>query len=481
MTQPDDKQLIAGGQTTYFPGRTHDVTLHQQLYRYADDLQQLLERHTELEHHNDTLRDACARLNENSQILDELFSRSCDIQIVTDMAGRVIRSNPAARVLATESMLSGSELRYWLLPAYRDNFDALLQRALGRIKGEDAWELQFRRDSKTGGPLIASAQAFAVVQKEEALKIHWILRDITLLREIQFETQITSMVFKHTAEGVMITDVEGEILAVNPAFTRITGYAREEVLGRRPNILRSGMHSAEFYAEFWSKLQEEGGWQGEIYNRKKSGEIYPEWLTVNVACDEQGRILSYVAVFTDMSRLVQTEKRLVYLAHHDTLTGLPNRLLFQDRLEQSLVQSRRTLAPFSLIFIDLDRFKQINDSLGHEFGDIVLKEVACRLASSVREMDTVARLGGDEFVIIAPGLAGVADLQRVCDKVIEAVGQVIEVDEHQLFVGASLGCACYPDHGQSETELLKHADAAMYRAKAAGGNRFCVYDMNRSE
>ena len=273
----------------------------------------------------------------------------------------------------------------------------------------------------------------------------------------------------------MITDISGTILAVNPAFSRITGFSAEEAVGRNPSILSSGREDVAFYADFWRALRENGSWQGEIYNRKKNGEIYPEWLTVSAARDSDGGILSYIAVFSDLSRLLQTEKRLSYLAHHDPLTGLANRLLFQDRLGQTLAQSRRSGVKFTLIFIDIDKFKLINDAHGHAVGDRVLQEFARRLAATVRECDTVARLGGDEFVLLAPGLAGDKDTGDLCRKLIDALHQPMQTDGHELVVCGSLGCAEYPIHGDDEMVLLKCADAAMYQAKAAGGNTYTIY------
>ncbi len=337
-------------------------------------------------------------------------------------------------------------------------------------------EIHLRSDAGGDSPLIFMTQALAVRKGEEVCYLHWILRDVTHLRETEFETQISRMVFKHADEGVMITDVEGIILAVNPAFCRITGYSVEEVVGQTPRIISSGKQDPAFYATFWQSLRENGNWQGKIYNRKKNGDIYAEWLTVSTACDADGSILSYIAVFTDLSRLLRAEDQLSYLAHHDALTGLPNRLLFQDRLAQTMTQAKRSSIQFTLIFIDLDSFKPINDTLGHAVGDSVLQEAANRLSGSVRECDTVARLGGDEFVILAPALIGEADIGQLCNKMIEALRQPFHCQENEIHIGGSFGCAEFPRHGEDEVLLLKNADAAMYQAKAAGGNTYAIYD-----
>lgn len=293
--------------------------------------------------------------------------------------------------------------------------------------------------------------------------------------ESALESNASAMVFNHSAEGVMITDADGTIISVNPAFTQITGYSKTEVVGRKPSLLKSGVQNASFYGAFWQHLREKGSWQGEIYNRKKDGEIYPQWLTVNAARDSDGGTLSYIAVFSDLSKLLQAEKHIAHLALHDALTDLPNRMLLQERLSSTLTQSKRVGTPFTLIFIDLDHFKEINDTHGHHVGDRALMEAAQRIASTLREVDTVARLGGDEFIIIAPGLDGDENIGGVCRKLIEALISPFWVEGQQIFLGASLGCAEYPRHGAEGQILLRNADLAMYQAKRSGGNCHAIY------
>ncbi len=501
--KPDalDKSRPAGGQSVRLAGSDRAAALHDQLYRYAEDLQQMIERNGALEAHYETVRESCDRLMESREELDELMRSSRDIHVLTDPAGLILQCNPAGEALAPANLLAGSplqdfaeeswlaglqegaasrtggNLRDWVLPSHRASCDKLLASAATGGKAPDqGTELHLQQKTADAAPLIVSAQALAVRKDGDIRYLHWILRDVTRLREAEFETQISSVVFKHADEGVMITGVDGGILAVNPAFTRITGYSAEEVVGRSPGILSSGMQDAAFYAGFWKSLHDKGGWQGEIFNRKKNGEIYPQWLTVSAARDGDGQVLSYIAVFSDLSRLLLAEKRLSYLAHHDSLTGLPNRLLFQDRLGQMLSQSRRTGVQFTLIFVDIDKFKPINDSFGHAVGDRVLQEVARRLAGTVRECDTVARLGGDEFLILAPGLVGETDSGSFCRKAIDALCQPMQVEGRQFVIGGSFGCAEFPNHGDDEVVLMKCADAAMYQAKAAGGNTYAIYD-----
>ena len=452
------------------------ASVHDQLYRYAEDLRELMERNDALENHCDMLRKSTDRLQESREMLDELMRHSHDIHIITDATGEILQSNPAVALLAPQQRLTGDKLQRWVVPAQRARFLEFLTRVTtdGDAPDQDI-EVHLQRADAAAPPLIVAAQAVPVRHAGAPGYLHWIMRDVTHLRETEFESQVSSMVFRSTTEGVMITDVDGAILAVNPAFSRITGYSTEEVIGRNPRFLKSGLQDAAFYADFWRSLRDKGEWQGQIYNRKKNGDVYSEWLTVSSASGADGEVLTFIAVFTDLSRLLEEEKRLAHLAHHDSLTDLPNRLLLEERLEQTLTQARRFGLPFTLIFIDLDRFKEVNDCHGHQAGDFVLKEVARRLSAAVREVDTVARLGGDEFVILAPGLVGDADIGGFCAKVIDTLARPIALGALVVDIGGSLGCAEFPRHGEEASVLLGHADAAMYRAKADGGNSYVIY------
>ncbi|MBU1364193.1 MAG: diguanylate cyclase [Gammaproteobacteria bacterium] len=480
LYQPDPEDL-ANGQALRLPGTARAVALHDQLYRYAEDLEQSIARCTALEARNRELLETCDWLEASRQELDELVLSARDIHFTTDTGGIILQCNPAAAAMASPQRLAGENIADWVLPDSIDNCNRLRAEAVsGLMQERSELELHLRRATNDSFSMIVAARAFPVLRKGTIHALHWVLRNITYLRETEFDTQVATMVFKSAAEGVMITDPDGEILAVNPAFTQITGYSADEAIGRNASFLRSGVQDEAFFAEFWLTLRKTGKWQGELYNRKKSGEMFPEWLTISAASDNNGRVLSYVAIFSDISRLLRAEKRLAYLAHYDTLTGLPNRHLFQDRLKQVLANAKRGENPFTLIFIDLDEFKAINDTLGHQAGDRVLQEAGRRLAALLREVDTVARLGGDEFVIIATGLSGNDNIARVCHKTIEALIQPIAHEGKMLKIGGSLGCAEYPRHGSDETSLLKQADMAMYRAKAAGGNSYFISEEGNS-
>ncbi|MCX8086836.1 MAG: EAL domain-containing protein [Rhodocyclaceae bacterium] len=294
--------------------------------------------------------------------------------------------------------------------------------------------------------------------------------DITAIRRAEEQMRITARVFDQAGEAIVVTDAAAVIQTVNAAFTQITGYTASEAIGQRTTLLKSGRHSAEFYQAMWQALRDNGFWQGEIWNKRKNGEIYPEWLTINRICNEAGEVEHYVAVFSDITQIKDSQRKAEYLATHDPLTGLPNRALFHDRLRHALAQARRHKSRVALLFIDLDNFKTINDTLGHDIGDELLKQAADRLREVVRDVDTVARLGGDEFTaILSDCTAEVAD--RVARRIIDDLSASFEIAGRALFVSASIGVAFYPDDGTDSTSLVRAADAAMYRAKEQGRNR----------
>ncbi|KXB28939.1 hypothetical protein AT959_19105 [Dechloromonas denitrificans] len=301
-------------------------------------------------------------------------------------------------------------------------------------------------------------------------------------RRAEAQLRLYARVFTSATEGMTITDAQSRILAVNPAFCAITGYAVEEVIGQTPAILNSGRQGPEFYRQMWAELLEYGQWHGEIWNRRKDGGIYPEWLSLAAVREDGEAVSHYIGVFTDISERKQNEARIQHLAHHDALTGLPNRLLLEDRIAQAIVKARRSKLPAAVVFVDLDRFKNINDTLGHEIGDHLLIQAAQRGLAVLRETDTLSRLGGDEFVVVLPELEQVQDAMHVTRKLLAAMGQPYLLAGHALTVTGSAGIVLCPDDGVTVSELLRKADAAMYRAKDEGRNtaRFYAPDINRA-
>ena len=300
-------------------------------------------------------------------------------------------------------------------------------------------------------------------------------RDLTPQKIAEEELRLAASVFHNSAEGVMVTDGSGNILSVNPAFTEITGYTWAEALGRTPSLLRSDRHGAEFYRALWDALNLRGRWQGEIWNRRKDGEAYLEWLTINRIDDNAGAPVRYVAVFHDVTESRRKDEHIRYLAFHDALTSLPNRTLLQDRLQHAIERARREGTRLAVTFIDLDRFKVINDTLGHDVGDLLLMEVAHRISGRLRASDTVARMGGDEFVVLMEDLHEIDDCASLAQELILEIAQPMDLCGHPVQVGASMGMAFYPEDGTDSVELMKRADRAMYAAKSAGRNTFRYY------
>jgi diguanylate cyclase (GGDEF)-like protein/PAS domain S-box-containing protein len=285
------------------------------------------------------------------------------------------------------------------------------------------------------------------------------------------ELQLASMVYNNSSEAMMITDEKNRIIAINPAFTDITGYTPEEVSGRNPGLLKSGKHDEDFYRNLWREVQSRGTWHGQIWNRRKSGEIYPEWLTINTIYNPDGSVHRHVALFSDITDKVRTDKLIWRQANFDLLTDLPNRRMLHDRLEQEIKKAHRAKSRLALLFIDLDRFKEVNDTLGHQLGDRLLIEAAHRIVSCVRESDTVARLGGDEFTIVLSELPDGSHVEKIAQLILEKLAAPFLLGTEQAYVSASIGITFYPDDALDVEQLLRNADQAMYLAKNAGRNR----------
>ena len=297
-------------------------------------------------------------------------------------------------------------------------------------------------------------------------------RDITERKRTQQELHLIAEVFKNTSEGIVITDPHGVIINVNTAYCDITGYSREEMIGEKPSKIKSGRHDKEFYKRMWQCLREDGYWVGEIWDRRKNGEVFPKWLSINAVRDEHDQLTHYVGTFSDISVLKGIEHELEQLAYYDSLTGLPNRALFQDRLETEMKRCDRYGAQCALLFLDLDRFKFINDTLGHAAGDELLIEVARRIQTKVRSNDTVARMGGDEFTILLTTLNNPDAAAGAAQSIINELLKPMTLRGEEIRVGGSIGIAIYPEDGENSNTLTRHADAAMYEAKTKGRGQY---------
>ena len=294
-------------------------------------------------------------------------------------------------------------------------------------------------------------------------------------RQDQERLRQAAVVFDCTREGVLVSDSRGVIVHVNRALVEITGYSVEEVLGHRPNMFKSGRHGPAFYEAMFKSIDESGDWHGEIWNRRKSGEVYPQWQTVRSITDDKGQVTHYVAVFSDISAIKHSQNELARLVHHDPLTDLPNRLLFTDRTEQALAFAQRHETGCALLMIDLDHFKIINDSLGHNIGDLLLKAVADRLLRIFGKGFTVARLGGDEFAVLVDNCPQVAHAANAAQQVLEVMKGAFDVDKHQLFISASIGISVFPKDALNAEQLLRNADSALFKAKSIGREGYALY------
>ncbi|QQS54812.1 MAG: EAL domain-containing protein [Candidatus Competibacteraceae bacterium] len=303
-----------------------------------------------------------------------------------------------------------------------------------------------------------------------------IVRDITERKQVEERLRQAAMVFENTRDGVMIVNLDQRILAVNRAFTEITGYIEAEILDQNPHILQSGRHDRAFYQLMWASILQTGYWQGELWNRRKNGELYPQWLTISTVRDEHGEPTHYVGVLTDISQLKRAEERLVHLVHYDPLTDLPNRLLAQSRLAHAVDQAQRHEQRVGVLLLDLDRFKTVNDSLGHPAGDALLCAIALRLRERLREEDTLARLGGDEFLVVLEHLPRPEEAASVAQNLLDLLTQPFMLpDGSEVYVNASIGISLYPDDGSSAADLIQYADTAVYQAKEQGRNTYRFY------
>lgn len=351
------------------------------------------------------------------------------------------------------------------LDLYTEHFNARqdfkMEYRLRAKDGEYRWFLD------SGKPRIASNGDF--------VGYIGMMTDIDARKKLEESMQLASMVFASSSEGIMVTDAQNKIVAINPAFTTVTGYAAEDVIGKNPKLLQSGQHDKAFYESMWRSIQNTGQWIGEIWNRRKDGQVYAESLTINTIHNEDGTVNRRVAIFSDVTERKKTEDLIWNQANFDSLTGLLNRRMANDRLEQEIKKSARSGLPLALMLIDLDRFKEVNDTLGHDVGDVLLKEVAKRMLHCIRETDAIGRLGGDEFVVILSELEDLNSVRRIADEILDTLSQPFNLGSDVAYISGSIGISVYPTDAADAVTLLRNADQAMYSAKAKGKNCFQYY------
>ena len=373
---------------------------------------------------------------------------------------------------AEDEMLGqGTEILYPTVEFY----DAIGERAYSALASGETYieELWFK--CKDGSRFWGYLHGKALDLQQPRGASVWIFADLTEQKHAQERLRLAASVFENTTEGIMVTDTNRIIVAINRGFTEITGYTAEDVIGKTPSLLHSGRQTPVVYREMWEAIRRDGKWRGEIWNRRKNGEIHPSLLSISAVKDEDGQVTHYVSVFSDIAAQKQAEQQLSFLAYYDLLTGLPNRVLFNDRLAHAIRRAARDNGQVAVLFIDLDHFKNVNDTLGHHLGDRLLWMVAGELQKMVRASDTLARLGGDEFVLLIEDLDGVQDALLVAQKLLDVFVQSFALAEHELYISASIGIAVYPNDGHEVHELVKNADAAMYQAKNKGRNSYHCY------
>ncbi|MDO9226146.1 MAG: EAL domain-containing protein [Pseudomonadota bacterium] len=421
-------------------------------------------------------------LREEHDFIDAVLDTVGAIVLVMDRDGRVVRFNRACEEVSgyRAEELVGTHFWEKLLPPEQIErvSQVFTQLTAGHFPNQHENHWRTRDD---GRRLIAWSNTCIVDANGQ---VHYVIAtgiDVTDTRAAEAELRLAARVFEHAGEAIMVTDADNRIVKVNPAFTAITGYAAEEVLGETPARFKSGRHDAAFYLAMWHSLAETDAWEGEIWDRRRDGGIYPKWLTISAMRDSQGELRHYVALFTDISERKRSEERIRHLAEHDALTGLPNRSLLQDRLRQAMTRAEREHTRLALLFVDLDRFKLVNDSLGHAVGDALLQEVAHRLQSTARASDTVSRQGGDEFLILLADIEQNEDAGRVAQKMLDTLSEPCVLAGHELRITPSIGISLYPDDSTDLEQLIKSADIAMYQAKESGRYAYQFYtgDMNQ--
>lgn len=435
-----------------------------------------------------------------------LESASCAI-IATDLQGIILTFNPAAErilgyraeelvgkhspakihdpeeVLARASILS-AELGEEVQPG----FDVFVAKTRRQLVDESEWTYICKNGSRCPVKLSVTAlrssdgsiQGYLGIARdltrEKALEAEANAAREQLLRQVAQKEKLSDTVFEYSAEAIMVTDGAGRILNVNPAFNWLTGYRPDEVIGQTPALLKSGRHDAAFYQAMWTSLLEKGHWEGEVWDKHKDGHHFPKWSTINAVRNGGGEITHFIALFSDISERKENETRIQFLAEHDHLTGLPNRRLLEQRAAALIHSERHGEQELALILIDLDRFKNVNDTLGHQAGDQLLIEVARRLSACVRTTDLVVRLGGDEFVVLLSNMAEGDDLCNVARKIHAALGAPFVVSGQTVHTPPSMGISRHPQDGADVETLLRHADTAMYQVKANGRNAWAFYD-----
>jgi diguanylate cyclase (GGDEF)-like protein/PAS domain S-box-containing protein len=450
--------------------------MQMQMFRYAQDLQELMAQQTSLQKRYQLLLHSLGQGSLSDDPLPAHLLESVALHLVTNAQGEILRASAAlAHALLWPA---GAQQGRFIQPLMAPEQAASLPGLLATLTRQCA--LQRRQLVWLDGLDPSRQRVFdtliMAVQKNGQLEIYWLMG-----QEVQPGDRLPAIenafpLLPDSDEGCMVVHATGDIQAVNAAISRITGYRASELVGNNPSTFSSDLHDADFYPALWQQLNDTGCWTGELFNRRKNGQVYLSWETIKAVRDEQGDTLCFVASVADMSPGQMDNRQLTRLAFYDHLTGLSNRRMLEDRLKQS-INACQEGDGLCVLLLDLDRFKPINDELGHDVGDLVLQTVGTRLAASVRRMDTCARLGGDEFVVVLHNTVSDVNIEKIASGILMAIAAPIKVGQRELSVEVSIGCARYPQDAQDLASLLKCADAAMYGAKRFG-TKFSFYKDN---
>lgn len=447
---------------------------------HARTMQAMRIAQEELDAHNDDLLSSQDSLRELQSRYQQLFKLAPFAYLIVDSQGNIAECNKLASQFFKHdlSYLLHKPLSRFVVKTQHEALRNFFRATEELLPDGDPYTLDVMlRDGSDAPYKHVLLQGVADHQARNQVLYRVALIDMTSLDSVRADLLRSHRVIEQMREGVIITDPEGVIQRVNQSFCEISGYTQEEVLGMRPNLLSSGRHDKNFYQGMWKSITEKGWWHGEIWNRRKNGELYLEWLLISTIYDERGNVDNFVAVFSDVTAKKRTETELARLAHYDELTGLPNRVLGFDRLGQMVQLARRDKEQVAVLFIDLDQFKAVNDVYGHRAGDLVLKEAAQRFVGCLRNSDSVVRLGGDEFLVLLGHVISAQDVIQVAEKIIAAISEPFVVGNGILHqIGTSIGAAIYPNDAVDSETLVRHADIAMYRAKNAGKNQLIFFD-----
>jgi diguanylate cyclase (GGDEF)-like protein/PAS domain S-box-containing protein len=417
-----------------------------------------------------------AALESELRIVSLTVNQSASSIIITDTDGSIEYVNPSF----TDNTGYLPEELIGKNPRILRSSDTKLEEYTALWKALSAgntWRGEFQ-NRKKNGELFWEIASIAPVKQRNGNISHYVAikEDITALKSAEEKLKLAASVFSHAREGIIITDNRATIIDVNSAFTLITGFSREEVIGKNPSILQSGRQSGEFYNDMWQALLKDGYWSGEVWNRRKNGEVYAVMKTISAVHDENGIITHYVSLGNDITQIKEHQEQLERIAHYDLLTSLPNRVLLADRLSQAMMQCSRHEKSLAVVFLDLDGFKKVNDTHSHNVGDELLISVSIRMKEALREGDTLARIGGDEFVAVLTNLNTVKDCEPVLERLLLAASEPVTISDIVLNISASIGVTLYPQDSVDADQLMRHADQAMYEAKQSGKNRYHLFN-----